>query len=155
MKIVQITEHDECLYGLADDGELYRLVDKSLGFGLSKTTWEKHCIEYGPALSKSVLDQVVDFIKGNCYTSTNLFEALKNRYGNGAFVVSASATELVMQSNDKRVIVSVICNAVPVHVEDGVKALRPAIEVTTTDANGGQAKSALLVNKNGGRYERA
>lgn len=154
MKIVQITEHDECLYGLADDGELYRLVDKNLGFGLSKTAWEKHCIEYGPALSKSVLDQVVDHIKGNCYTSTNLFEALKNRYGNGAFVVSESATELVMQSNDKRVIVSVLC-VLERSVEDGVQVQRPAIKVTTTDANGSKAKSALLVNKSGGRYERA
>lgn len=154
MKIVQITDYNGRLVGLADDGELYELVHENLGFGLHKPTWKKHCESYGPALNKSVLDLVANYIKKSCYTSTNLFEAVQQYYSNGAVAMSISEKKLTMQSNDDRVVVSVLkCTAV-VQVEDNVKAERPAIKITTTNMRNGKVESALLVNKRGGTYER-
>lgn len=154
MKIVQIIDYSGDLLGLADDGELYVLIQENLGFGLHKPTWKKHCESYGPALHKTVLDQVADYIKNSCYTSTDLFKAVEQYYSNGAVAMSISEKKLTMRSNDDRVVVSVLkCTAV-VQVEDNVKAERPAIKVTTINTRNQHTESVLLVNKRGGVYER-
>lgn len=154
MKIVQIIDYSGDLLGLADDGELYVLIHENLGFGLHKPTWKKHCESYGPALHKTVLDQVADYIKNSCYTSTDLFKAVEQNYSNGAFVVDTTEKVLVMQSNDERVIVSVLKCTASVHVEDNVQVVQPAIKITTTNMRNGKVESALLINKSGGTYER-
>lgn len=152
MKIIQIAEHDGGLMGLSDDGQLYSMVNKNLGFGLHKPTWELYCTEYGIALTKTVIDQVVDFIVGQCYTSTNMFDKLKDYYGVGATVKAMSDTRIEMVSNDRRVTVLVDIVKVPVEDEGPVRTVS-GFEITTINKVG-DTQTQVVANKRGGAYVR-
>lgn len=152
MKIVQIAEHDGMLMGLSDDGQLYSLVNKNLGFGLHKPTWELYCTEYGTALTKSVINQVVDYVVGQCYTSTNMLDMLKGYYGSGATVTAVSNTRVEMVSNDRRVTVLVDIVKVPVEDEGPVRTVS-GFEITTINKVG-DTQTQVVANKRGGSYVR-
>lgn len=152
MKIIQIAEYDGMLMGLAEDGQLYSLVNKNLGFGLHKPTWELYCAEYGTALTKTVLNQVVDFITGQCYTSTNMLDKLKDYYGSGATVKAMSDTRIEMVSNDRRVTVLVDIVKVPVEDEGPVRIVS-GFEITTINKVG-DTQTQVVANKRGGSYVR-
>lgn len=152
MKIVQVIEYGDGLVGLADDGQLYSLTHKDLGFGLIKPTWELYCTEYGPALTTSVIEQIATYITSHCYTSTVISEKLKERYGNGATVTKVSDTKLEMLSNDRRITVTVEACKVAVENDEQLTS-RNGLKITTATLHG-DMHMQTLVNKSGGAYVR-
>lgn len=151
MKIVQIAEHDGGLVGLAEDGKLYSMINKNLGFGLHKPTWELYCTEYGVGLTKSVIDQVTDFITGQCYTSTKVSEKLRDYYGAGV-VFKRVDDKVVMTSNDRRVTVTVESCKVPVEDNSQVTVCN-GFKITVVNSIG-DTQMQLVANKSGGSYVR-
>jgi hypothetical protein len=152
MKIIQVISHEDGLIGLADDGQLYSMHNKNLGFGLIKPTWELYCVEYGPALTQSEIDQVTSYIAGYCYTSTDIFSALKDRYSSGVTVIAQTDKILSMLAKDGRVTITVEKVKLAVQV-DLLTSLFNGIEIKATHADG-KVETARLLNKKGGCYER-
>lgn len=148
MKIVQVVEYGDALVGLADDGQLYHLSHKDLGFGLIKPTWELYCTEYGPALTQPVIEQVTSYITSHCYTSTKISDKLKERYGNGAMVVEQTENSIKMLSNDQRIALSVERTEVKIGEE-----VFNGLKIITTTLHG-DMHVQFVVNKTGGTYVR-